>query len=137
MDNSTRYECAITANVNITATINIHESALMITDSEAICKFLFRIFFGDSNDSFLLDSENGFCDHEVTNNTPHGNYSWVETEAGKSTILECFYGPTRKAGDGGRARRNCSGPRMWLDYIGDECITVITFRFRQLANVRW
>ena len=70
-------------------------------------------------------------------NTPHGNYSWMETIAGENATLECFYEPTREAGAEGRATRRCSGPRMWLDYYGGECITIITFRFRQLANVRY
>ena len=68
-------------------------------------------------------------------NTIHGNYSWDETEAGTNASLPCFYGAV-KEGDDGMARRRCEGPGMWLDYYGGECITVITFRFQQLANVR-
>ena len=70
-------------------------------------------------------------------NTPHGNYSWMEITAGRNATLECFYEPTREAGAEGRARRMCNGPRMWLDYYGGQCITIITFRFRLLANVRY
>ena len=84
----------------------------------------------------MLDSEIGFCDYEMMINTTHGDYSWMETEAHKNATLECFFEPTREAGADGRAMRRCSGPRMWLDYYGDECITAITYRFRQLANVR-
>ena len=68
--------------------------------------------------------------------TVYGNYNWPETEANSNATLECFYGTTAEAGDNGRARRRCGGPRMWLDYYESECITVISFRFRQLANVR-
>lgn len=86
---------------------------------------------------YQTDSESGFCDYEMMINTTHGDYNWTETKAQNNATLECFHEPTVEAGDDGRARRKCNGSRMWLDYYGDECTTVITFRFRQLANVRF
>ena len=88
------------------------------------------------NNFSRLDSSSGFCDYQMMINTTHGNYSWDERVSGTNASLPCFYGTEPAAGDNGMAKRRCDGPRMWLNYYGGECITIITFRFRQLANVR-
>lgn len=67
----------------------------------------------------------------------YGEYNWTETKAESNATLECFYGTTTEAGDDGRARRTCRGPRMWGDFYERECITLTTLRFRQLGNVRF
>ena len=132
VNNSSRYECNITS----TNQTDLTGSVTMNIDSRAISKLLCMWnSHWPSQQITLLVSSTGFCDHDMVANTPHGNYSWMETIAEENATSECFYEPTREAGPEGRATRKCGGPRMWLDYYGGECITVITFRFRQLANV--
>ena len=91
-------------------------------------------FLGRIKVTFPL-SALGFCDYEEAE-TAHGCYNWTEVEAGSINTLPCFYvEPADQFIPGGMARRECSGPRMWIEYNGEECITRITHEFWLLANV--
>ena len=46
---------------------------------------------------------------------------------------KCSYGSDLPDG---QASRECNESEMWLDFNATECITRITYRFRQLAVVR-
>lgn len=69
--------------------------------------------------------------------TPHGNYTWRETEAESNFSSPCVFGAEDGVDESmAVATRRCAGPHEWEMYYGGYCITEITFRLRGLANVR-
>lgn len=83
----------------------------------------------------------GFCDHSLFFESPdnRGFYNWSETELGSGgQQAECFYGPVDLE-EGGKAVRACRVRYIWENEVYNgaqsECITLATYRLRQLANV--
>ena len=68
--------------------------------------------------------------------TPHGNYTWKETEAGRNFSTPCVFGPEDGV-DMAVATRRCAGPHEWEEYYGGYCVTELTARLRMLTNVRY
>lgn len=81
----------------------------------------------------LLPVENGFCNFEVQE-TDHGIYNWNETMVGHTDEQTCVFG-TKVGFDTGKATRSCMSHDVWSDYDGDACISEITYRIRQIAEV--
>ena len=80
-----------------------------------------------------LFTENGFCDHEVSN-TSHGKYTWNETIAGETDKQTCVFG-TKDGFEGGKAERFCISHDMWGVYDGSACVTEVTYRIGNIAEV--
>ena len=88
--------------------------------------------------NFLTHAETGFCDLELDVFTIHGNYTWKETAAGENYSSVCQFGPEDDVIEAmAMVTRMCAGPHNWLDYYGGYCITEVTWKIRQLANVSY
>ena len=79
---------------------------------------------------------NGFCDYDLnfmTDSPKRGTYNWAETEVNLQDAQDCFYGEVTIGM--GQARRYCIAHNQWNMYNGEECITLATFRLRQISEV--
>ena len=91
-------------------------------------------FFSHVN--FVCFIGDGFSNYEnFTSPDERGRYEWNETSNFiMPQRLNCVYGSQNKDMEG-FAERTCEGNLNWGEYDGKQCVTINTFRLRNVTNV--